>query len=84
MVSKPEINLKKRNKRIRRWAIYTMVYAIFYGILVGTLTHYFEGVSLGIGLYMDIPSVFTIIGVGGWVLMTFLLFKGKGFSLGGS
>ena len=69
-------NKRNRSDKIKIWLLYSILYAIFYSILSGTLTYYFNTIPLGLGLYMNLPDFFVMMGLSGWVLLTFLILKG--------
>ncbi len=80
MTKRNKKNKKKkrnRNDKIKIWLFYSIIYAFFYSILSGTLTHYYATVYLGIGLYMNLPDFFVMLGLSGWILLTFIILKGN-------
>ena len=66
---------KEHNEMLVRWIIYSSIYALIMGILYGTANYYFETIPLLFGLYIDVSWTIIIIGLSGWALMSYFIFK---------
>lgn len=66
---------EEQQKMLVRWVIYSSIYALIMGILYGTANYYFETIPLLFGLYMDISWTIIILGLSGWALMSWVVFK---------
>lgn len=69
-----KIKNKKREKLIK-FCIYSIIYALFIGVLYGTAKTYYGIVPIQFGLYMSWDYFFIMVGLLGWALIMYITLK---------
>jgi len=72
----PDEKGRLTKKVLLRWAISTLLLAVFMGFLYGTTYYYFSNVKIGPFVF-DISEFFFILGLAVWAIVSFFIFKNK-------
>ncbi len=70
------ITKKNKNKKIRLWILFSVLYAFLYALLSGTMYRYYNSIEIGF-LVLDVPIFLTMLGISTWILISYFLFQTK-------
>lgn len=76
-VKKGRIKREKIEARIYKFVFYSVVYAAIMGLLYGTVQMNLGTVQVVGWLWMSFEQMFVILGLAGWALLSWYIWRGK-------